>query len=61
MGPLDYLIIVIIAVVLGAAVWCIRKAKKKGAKCIGCPTSSGDSGHCSGCSGCCGGCLGGKK
>ena len=37
MKPIDILIILVIAVIIGAAIAYIVKAKKKGAKCIGCP------------------------
>ena len=59
MGPVDFIIIAIIALIVGGAVAYIIKAKKSGKKCIGCP----DSGACSknsscgvGCSGCGKGC-----
>lgn len=39
----DFLIILIVLGVVGAAIWYIRKEKKRGVKCIGCP-SSGDCG-----------------
>ncbi len=45
MGLVDYLIIAVLAAVLGLAIWSVYKAKKNGKKCIGCP----DSGSCSGC------------
>ena len=51
MGPVDYLIIAVIAVILGVAAGYIYKAKKSGKKCIGCPHSGGCSGNCSGCGG----------
>ena len=55
MNPIDYLIIGIIVVILGLAVLYIRKARKKGVKCIGCPDGSKCAGRCAGCSGhCCG-------
>ena len=55
MGPIDYLIIAIIAAILGFAVWFMIRAKKKGVKCIGCPDGAACSGKCSGnCSGCSG-------
>ena len=50
MKPIDYLIIAILVVIIGAVVLYIRKAKKKGIKCIGCPDSKN-------CNGCCGGCT----
>lgn len=37
MKPIDIIIILIIAVILGAAIAYIVRAKKKGTKCIGCP------------------------
>lgn len=40
MKAIDYIIIAVIAVVVGAAVAYIIKAKKSGKKCIGCPYSS---------------------
>ena len=48
MNVMDYVIIAVIAVIIGGAVFAIYKSKKSGKKCIGCP----DSGSCSGC--CCG-------
>ncbi len=44
----DLIVLAVIVVVLGLAVGYIVKAKKSGAKCIGCP-------DCGKCSGCCGG------
>ena len=61
MGPIDYLIIAIIVIIVGGAAFYIYKAKKSGKKCIGCPdsktcsSSGGCSGKCSGCGGACGG------
>ena len=49
MKPIDYLIIVILAMIIGAVVLYIRKAKKKGIRCIGCPDSKTCNGCCSGC------------
>ncbi len=55
MKPIDFVIIAIVVLILGAAVFYIRKAKKKGLKCIGCPDASGCAERCAGCSGhCCG-------
>ncbi len=55
MQIIDYVIIAIILVIVGSALLYIRKAKKKGIKCIGCPDGAKCSGHCGGCSGnCCG-------
>ena len=54
MNAVDYIIIAVIAAVLGLAVFAIYKSKKSGKKCIGCPDSCAcSSGNCSGgCSGC---------
>ena len=61
MGPVDYIIIAVIALIVGGAAFYIYKAKKSGKKCIGCPDSSTCSGHCGSCSGKCGGCKGHKS
>ena len=55
MELVDYILVAVVAVVLGLAGWYIYKAKKNGKKCIGCPDSCACSaGNCSGgCSGCC--------
>ena len=39
MKPIDILIILVIAVIIGAAIAYIVRAKKKGAKCIGWPAA----------------------
>lgn len=54
MNFIDFLVIAIIAAILISVTLYIRKAKKKGVKCIGCPNGASCGGHCSGCSGCCG-------
>ena len=33
----DYIIMAVIALIIGGAVWYVIKAKKSGKKCIGCP------------------------
>ena len=55
MGPVDFVIIAVIVLIVGGASAYIIKAKKSGKKCIGCPdsVSCGKSGGCNGgCSGC---------
>jgi len=54
MNPVDIIIAVVIVAVLGFSGWYIRKSKKSGTKCIGCPDSCACSaGNCGGgCSGC---------
>ena len=56
MGPLDILILLILAAIIGGVVWYIIRAKKSGKKCIGCPA-----GGCSGKGGCGCGCCGGEN
>ena len=55
MGIADYIIIAVIALILGLAGGYVYKAKKSGQKCIGCPSGgkgcSCNCSHCSGCSG----------
>jgi len=51
---IDFLIIAIILAILGGAALYIYKAKKSGAKCIGCPDAKTCSGKCSSCSCGCG-------
>ena len=45
----NFIVILIVAVIVGLASRYIYKEKKRGVKCIGCP----DSGSCSGNCGCC--------
>ena len=56
MGIADYVILAVIALILGLAGGYVYKAKKSGKKCIGCPNSGGDcscgQGGCAGCTGC---------
>ena len=54
MGPVDYLIIAVIALIVLGAGFAIYRSKKSGKKCIGCPDSGTCSGNCSGCSCSCG-------
>lgn len=42
----DFLIIVILAVIIGGALWYIRREKRRGKKCVGCPYASQCSGGC---------------
>lgn len=49
----DYIIMAVIALIIGGAVWYVVKAKKSGKKCIGCPdgccSSKKDGSRCSCC------------
>ena len=47
MRLLDYLLIGLIVVIVGLAVFYIIRAKKKGQKCIGCPYAKNCGGRCS--------------
>ena len=51
----NFVVIAIVALILGCSILYIRKEKKKGIKCIGCPDSATCSGNCAGCSGNCSG------
>ena len=42
MNPIDILVILAVALIVGGAAFYIVRAKKKGKKCIGCP-------HCDSC------------
>ena len=60
MGLIDYVVIAVIALIIGGAVAYIVKAKKSGKKCIGCPDSCScgaknkkQSGGCGNCGGGC--------
>lgn len=53
MGPVDYIVIAVIAAVIGLAAFYVYKAKKSGKKCIGCP-DGGCSSECGSCSCGCG-------
>lgn len=45
----DIIIIAVIVVILAAAIGYVIKAKKSGAKCIGCPSAKQCSSHKCGC------------
>jgi len=51
----NIIVLAAVAGIVALAVWYIRREKKKGVRCIGCPDSKTCSGHCAGCSGNCGG------
>ena len=58
MKAIDWIVIAVIAVIVGLVVWYIHRSKKNGIKCIGCPDAKTCSGNCAGCSG---HCSGGEK
>lgn len=49
MNPGDYIVIGLVALILGTAIGYIRREKKAGKKCIGCPCSGNCSGNCGSC------------
>jgi len=49
MGIVDYIAIAVIALIVGASVFYIIRAKRRGEKCIGCPYAKKCGGKCSGC------------
>lgn len=46
----NIILVGIIALIIGLAVWYIRKEKRRGVQCIGCPQSKACSGQCARCS-----------
>ena len=50
----DAIIICVLLLILGLAIYAIYKSKKSGKKCIGCPDSGSCSGGCGNCSCNCG-------
>lgn len=49
MSIVDYIAIAAIIVIVGASVFYIIRAKRRGEKCIGCPYAKKCGGKCSGC------------
>ncbi len=49
MNPADWIVIAVIAAIVGLAGWYIYKSKKSGKKCIGCPDADTCSGNCGNC------------
>lgn len=51
----NFIIIAILVLIIGAAAFYLIRAKKRGVKCVGCPSGSEcgkNASACSGCSGC---------
>ena len=57
----DFIVIGILIITIGAAVTYIVKEKKKGTKCIGCPSGGSCSSKNNGCSGGCSSCHSNAK
>ena len=48
MNIVDYIAIAVIVLIVGAAVFYIVRAKKRGEKCVGCPYAKQCGGNCNG-------------
>ena len=48
MNIVDYIAIAAIVLIVGASVFYIIRAKRRGEKCVGCPYAKQCGGHCSG-------------
>ena len=48
----DLILIAVIAAIVGTAIWYIRREKRRGVRCVGCPDAKNCSGNCGGCCGC---------
>ena len=48
----NYIVLAVVAGILGTAAGYVYRQKKSGAKCIGCPDSRTCAGNCQGCAGC---------
>ena len=49
----NLIVVAVIAAIVGFAVWYIRREKRRGIQCVGCPDSATCSGNCAGCPGKC--------
>ena len=61
MGLADYVVLGVIALIIGGALAYIIKAKRSGKRCIGCPDGAACSQKCSGGCASCTGCSHGKS
>lgn len=43
----DFILVLVIAVILASAILYIRKEKKRGVRCVGCPSGGTCGGNCS--------------
>ena len=48
---IDLIVIGALCLILGGALYYVRREKHKGVRCIGCPDGAGCSGSCPGCKG----------
>ncbi len=49
MKPIDVIVFLILALVIGGAIFYMIQQKKKGMRCIGCPNAKSCSGNCTQC------------
>ena len=42
----NVIVIAVVAAIIGGALWYIRREKRRGKKCVGCPYANQCSGHC---------------
>ena len=49
----DFILFAVLILILGPAVFYLRRAGKQGIRCIGCPSGKACHGTCAGCSGSC--------
>ena len=49
MKPVDIILVIVIALIVGAAAYYVYRSKKHGKKCIGCPYTDSCKGVASGC------------
>jgi hypothetical protein len=54
MGIGDWIVLAVILAIIGLVVWITYRAKKSGAKCVGCPHAKTCGNGCTGCGGKCG-------
>ena len=45
----NLIVFAVIVAIVGFAIWYIRREKRRGAKCVGCPDSETCAGECGGC------------
>lgn len=50
----DLILVLVLVAIVGGAIAYIRKEKKRGVRCVGCPDGGTCGGNCSGCGGSCG-------
>lgn len=46
---INFILVIVIVLIVGGAIVYIRKEKKRGVRCVGCPDGGTCGGNCSGC------------